>query len=172
MCQIIDVFHSHELEQWRSLAKRIVWNSFHAHNPIRETCPNQVSGLLKKMRLTDIRNRIAFSIYRCLNVAIDTSFERSYNANAPNHQIKTFENMAHGVALVKSAIDIATLNNVLQWTHLIKMTKQIQQITQQQPQQQQALHSCTVFWYLHIKEHGLSSLIWELFIDVYNYDQN
>ena len=124
-----------------------------------------------KIRLADIRNYAVFNMYMRVGITVDTYFERFSSPPGTEAQNSAYLNIAHGGSIANAA-DTAKLANLLTFLRFLKRVFVVKRMlidpkTVVKPSQLDWVGQMMVS---HIKESSLSILIWDLFLDIYNYN--
>jgi hypothetical protein len=128
--------------------------------------------LLNQIRLSDIRNHAVFQIYSKCGIAVDTYFERFSSPPGSSAQNTAYSKVAHGNAIC-NAETTKILSNVLTYFQFLKRVNVVKQQTigHHAICSQSHLNWVGTMWLATIKEKSLSELIWELFLDLWSYNE-
>jgi len=124
-----------------------------------------------KIRLADIRNYAVFNMYMRCGVTVDTYFERFSSPPGTETQNSAYSKIAHGGSIANAA-DTSRLANLLTFLRFLKRVFIVKRMLVNpeiviKPYQ---LDWVGVMMVSYLKETNLSMLIWELFLDIYNYN--
>jgi hypothetical protein len=108
-----------------------------------------------------------------VGITVDTYFERFSSPPGTEAQNSAYLNIAHGGSIANAA-DTAKLANLLTFLRFLKRVFVVKRIlidpkTVVKPSQLDWIGQMMVS---HIKETNLSTLIWDLFLDIYNYNSS
>jgi hypothetical protein len=126
-----------------------------------------------KIRLADIRNYAVFNMYMRCGVTVDTYFERFSSPPGSLQQNSAYSKIAHGGSIANAA-DTAKLADLLTFLRFLKRVFVVKRMLVDpnfvvKPSQLDWIGQMMVS---HIKETNLSTLIWDLFLDIYNYNSS
>jgi len=130
-------------------------------------------SIIQNIHLADIRNIAVFEIYHKCSISIDTYFERYSSPPGNAQQNEQYSQIAHGIANA-SAENTQLLSNILLYMQILKRFFIIyEMINSPEPLES---HSYTLnwlgaMWAVHVEQKSLSDLIWELFLDLWYYEQ-
>lgn len=175
--QAIATEFSTELETHKATIKSLICNAVAQSEQLTGTTRARASEIIKQMcrtelltriRLTDMRNKAVFEVYKSCAVTIDTYFERYSSPPGTSEQNMVYNQIAHGSAQA-TATETVELSNVLVWMQILKrffivydsLTSEVE------------LTPCTLnwvgaMWLHHIQERSLGDLIWELYLDLWS----
>ena len=148
------------------------------HNSTRSPSENAAVILKKitkssfpKIRLADIRNYAVFNMYMRCGVTVDTYFERFSRPPGTLQQNSAYSKIAHGGSIANAA-DTSRLANLLTFLRFLKRVFVVKRMLVDpnfvvKPSQLDWIGQMMVS---HIKETSLSILIWDLFLDIYNFN--
>jgi hypothetical protein len=125
------------------------------------------TNLLPHIRLSDIRNKAVFEIYRQCGVTVDTYFERYSSPPGTAEQNACYGHIAHGSAKA-SAIQTTTLSDVLTWMQITKRFFVVYDcIHSSATLTKYNLNWIGAMWKCHVEDKSLGDLIWELYLDLW-----
>lgn len=173
---------AHELESVKSTVKDLL------HTAIRmaPSCTGSVrlrairilhtllppTPILASIRLADIRNVAVFEMYKRCGITIDTYFERYSSPPGTLNQNEVYAQIAHGNAKGNGR-QLQQVTDILLYIQLLKrffyvydMVTHVERV----PCSGKTLNWCGAMWVCHVEEHALSDLIWELYIDIWTYE--
>lgn len=129
-------------------------------------------NILDKIRLSDIRNHAVFKIYSKCGIAVDTYFERFSSPPGSVAQNTAYSKVAHGNAMC-NAEDTKILTNILTYFQFLKRVNLVKQHVTGINESCSAsnLNWMGTMLLSAIKEKSLSELIWELFLDLWYYNE-
>lgn len=175
--QAIATEFSTELETHKTTIKTLICNAVAQSPSLTGTPRARASEIIKQMcrtdllpriRLTDIRNKAVFEVYKSCGVTIDTYFERYSSPPGSLEQNTVYNKIAHGSAKA-TAIETVELSNVLIWMQILKRVFVVYDSLTSDVQ----LTPCTLnwvgaMWLYHIQKRSLGDLIWELYLDLWS----
>ena len=132
--------------------------------------------VLQSIHLADIRNIAVFEIYKQCGITTDTYFERYSSPPGNAQQVEQYSNIAHGSAIA-SAENTKTLTLILLYMQVLKRFFVVYDyVNSDDPDQLPQRHSYTLnwlgaIWAARVEQKSLSDLIWELFLDVWYFEQ-
>lgn len=133
-----------------------------------------ISGpIIQNIHLADIRNIAVFEIYKQCGITIDTYFERYSSPPGNAQQNEQYSQIAHGIASA-SAENTQLLSHVLLYMQILKRFFAVYDIvncTDPVETHSYTLNWLGAMWAAHVEEKSLSDLIWELFLDIWYYEQ-
>jgi hypothetical protein len=124
-----------------------------------------------KIRLADIRNYAVFNMYMRCGVTVDTYFERFSSPPGTEAQNSVYLNIAHGGSITNAA-DTSKLAILLTCFRFLKRVFVVKRML---VDPNFVVKSSQLDWVgqmmvSHVKESSLSMLIWDLFLDIYNFN--
>ena len=172
-----------ELEPVKNLLKEIICSAIdqapHLDGNIRQKSAKIVKmfidePILNDITLADIRNIIAFDIFKQCGITIDTYFERYSSPPGSAEQTEQYNRIAHGSAKA-SASKTKLLTSILLSMQVVKRFFTIYSIINDDTSV--IVSGCTLnwlgaMWADQVKTTSLSDLIWELFLDLWYYENN
>jgi len=175
--QAIQTEFSTELETHKTTIKTLICNAVaqsgqlvgttraRATEVIKQMCR---TDLLHKVRLTDIRNKAVFEVYKSCGVTTDTYFERYSSPPGNTEQNMIYNQIAHGSAQA-TAIETVELSNVLIWMQILKRFFTVyDSLTSEVELTQCTLNWVGAMWLHHIQVRSLGDLVWELYLDLWS----
>ena len=122
-------------------------------------------------RLADIRNYAVFNMYMRKGITIDTYFERFSSPPGSKCQNEAYARVAHGSA-VCNAEQTSELADTLTYLQFIKRVLIVKQLLADPTIAVSAgqLNWIGSMMVAKVEETNLSTLIWELFVDIFNYE--
>ena len=154
------------------LSAAVIYNSAQSpSNSAASVLKNITKLSFPKIRLADIRNYAVFNMYMRVGITVDTYFERFSSPPGTVEQNSAYSKIAHGGSIANAA-DTAKLANLLTFLRFLKRVFVVKRMlidpkTVVKPSQLDWVGQMMVS---HIKESSLSILIWDLFLDIYNYN--
>jgi len=179
--QVVEKEFATELESTKTVAKRIVCLALDSVETLEGSTRRRAAAILKRciqepvlthIKLADIRNIAVFEIYRHCGVTLDTYFERYPSPPGRPEAVTLYSQMAHGGAGA-SAEKTAHLTSILLYMQVLKrfflITDHVLKAGQVSMDSSN-LNWIPAMWYGKVKKDSLGELIWELFLDVYEYE--
>ena len=128
------------------------------------------ANILSQIRLADIRNQAVFQVYCKCGITLDTYFERFSSPPGTPQQNEAYARVAHGNAIC-NAESIRLLTDLLMYMQFLKRIYVVKHLLSTGT----TATACTLnwvglMWSAHITAHGMSVLIWELFLDLWHYN--
>jgi hypothetical protein len=154
------------------LSAAVIYNSTQSPSESAALILKNITKLsFPKIRLADIRNYAVFNMYMRCGVTVDTYFERFSSPPGTETQNSAYSKIAHGGSIA-NAEETSELDNLLTFLRFLKRVFVVKRMlvdpeTVIKPYQLDWIGQMMVS---HIKETNLSMLIWDLFLDVYNYN--
>lgn len=176
--QAMETEFSSESIQFRRNLKKIL--SVAVHQTVSDSPRHQAAlvlstvvqaDILPQIRLADIRNQAVFQVYCKCGITLDTYFERFSSPPGTPPQNKAYAKVAHGNAIC-NAETIRLLTDLLMYMQFLKRIYVVKRILSHST----SSTACTLnwvgfMWSAHITTHGMSDLIWELFLDLWHYNE-
>jgi len=172
-----------ELESVKNLMKKIICSAIE-YAPLLQGDIRQKSVQIVKMfiddpilddiSLADVRNIIVFDVYKQCHITIDTYFERYSSPPGEADQAEIYSRIAHGSAKA-SAEKTELLASILLYMQVVKRFFTIYGIITDDPSVQISGHTLNwlgAIWAEHVTHKSLSDLIWELFLDLWYYENS
>lgn len=133
--------------------------------------------LLGKIYLSDIRNKIVFVLWSQHRHMITAQWSPETTTMGTEEQNATYKKVAHCIGgKIQDPKDIERLGLLLTWMHFLKLIYHVKTYlndTEQDYDTGDNIYTFNSFSgaCLHkYNQNGISKLIWELFLDVYTYD--
>lgn len=185
--QYIDLEYKCETRDFIKLSKEIVqtsleydnvpWSKHLSATIIKDTVPFEAfpDKFLGRIYLTDIRNCIVFKIFKRFRMVIETDFLRDTNPPGTDEQNTLYNKYAHGRPTLIDPKDSERLEHVLTWFHitmLIFLIKDyiISGVDISEIQNIQTINSCCGSWVSIYNNKNMKDLVWDLFINIWEYD--
>tara|TARA_B100001059_G_scaffold220480_1_gene242547 strand:- start:589 stop:1260 length:672 start_codon:yes stop_codon:yes gene_type:complete len=128
---------------------------------------------LGNMMLNDLRNIVVFEVFKRCGVTVDTYFERYSSPPGSAAQSAAYLSIAHGKAKCTAAwVDkLSFVVNAMQLLHTVFVVYDLFKGT---PVKVDAatLNWHGVKWRVHILKRGLGDLVWNVFLDVWEYEHS
>lgn len=125
------------------------------------------TSLLPNVRLSDLRNKAVFEVYRQCGITIDTYFERYSSPPGSEEQNACYSHIAHGDARA-TATQTVDLSNALNWMQMLKRFFLVyDSLTTDVNLNETNLNWIGAMWKSHIDKTSLGDLVWELFLDLW-----
>lgn len=179
--QAIQTEFSTELETHKTAIKTLICNAVAQSGQLVGTTRVRASeiiqqlyrtDLLPKIRLTDIRNKAVFEVYKSCGVTIDTYFERYSSPPGTVEQNMVYNQIAHGAAQ-ETATETVELSNVLIWMQILKRFFTVyDSLTSEVLLTPCTLNWVGAMWLNHIQVRSLGDLIWELYLDLWSIENS
>ncbi len=164
------IYEEYDNTRQRETASRIV-KRFCIDLP--EPWPEKfISGPIPRIFLADIRNQIVFVLWSQHKHMVDTKWLPHTNPSDNEQQNVDYKKAAHTFGgRMLDPLDIERLHKLLTWTHYIKMILFVKHhIRDEADMPIELLNTCSGSWLHQYNKHGMGSLIWEQFLDVWYYD--
>ena len=137
--------------------------------------PDKLSG---RIYLSDIRNQIVFVLWRQHRHMIPAQWTPENITNGTEEQNKTYKDIAHCIgSKILDPKDHERLSSLLVWMHFLKLVCHVKiYLNQNEGETYETYDNYFIFntfsgGCLHkYNDSGMSNLIWELFLDVWHYD--
>lgn len=175
--QAIQTEFSTELETHKATIKALICNAVAQSEQLVGTTRARAAEIIKQMcrtellpriRLSDIRNKAVFEVYKSCGVTIDTYFERYSSPPGSTEQNMIYNQIAHGGAQA-TALETVELSNVLIWMQILKRFFTVyDSLTSDINLTPCTLNWVGAMWLYHIRERSLGDLIWELYLDLWS----
>ena len=173
---------SKESERVQQQAKSIVCLALQNMNTLSGTIRQKSATILrnfiktpvlKNIQLVDIRNIAVFEIYQRCGITVDTYFDRYSSPPGSEEQVSEYIRIAHGGPSA-SAEETKALSSILLYMQILKRFFIVNNIVNgiDSPQHVTSLNWLGVIWGAHVEEKSLGDLIWELFLDVWHYENS
>ena len=180
--QALDKELSNEPERVQILAKSIVCRALEFGDTLSGTIRQKSAMVLRhfiktpilnNIQLVDIRNIAVFEIYHRCGQTIDTYFDRYSSPPGSGEQTTAYIRIAHGAASA-SAEETVTLSSILLFMQILKRFFAVNNIVNgvESVPSVITLNWLGAMWCAHVKEKSLGDLIWELFLDVWYYENS
>jgi len=178
--QALDKELSNSPERVQVLAKSIVCKALELMNTISGTIRQQSAIILRhfiqtpvlnNIQLVDIRNIAVFEIYQRCGQTTDTYFDRYSSPPGSAEQISAYIHIAHGPASA-SAEETITLSSILLYMQILKRFFVVNNIVNSVDSVPSVitLNWLGAMWGAHVRERSMGDLVWELFLDVWHYE--
>lgn len=169
-----------ELDSTKTLIKGILINAISQCDTIQGSVRERAVKILKQtlhapilenIRLADIRNRTVFEIYKRCGVTIDTYFDRYSSPPGSPDQNEAYANIAHGDAIA-NAETTELLACILLCMQILKRFFVVYDLTKLEKKDSTPfeLNWLGTMWAWRVQNTSLGDLIWELFLDVWYYE--
>ena len=123
--------------------------------------------ILNHIRLSDLRNKAVFDVYRQCGIHVDTYFERYSSPPGTVDENECYSRIAHGDARA-TATQTVHLSNVLNWMQILKRFFLVyDSLTVEQDFNKTNLNWIGAMWKGRIEQRSLGDLVWELFLDLW-----
>lgn len=175
--QALQTEFSRELESNKKLIENILCFAIQRVDDVTGTPRQRAAQIVKEInfipilgyiRLSDLRNKAVFEVYRQCGITIDTYFERYSSPPGNAEQNACYSNIAHGNARA-TARQTTELSNILNWMQILKRFFIVYDSLEDDVQlNKKNLNWIGAMWKSHIDELSLGDLIWELFQDLWH----
>lgn len=126
--------------------------------------------LLASIRLSDIRNRAVFEVYRQCGLTVNTYFNRYSSPPGTEEQNRAYLAIAHGGACA-SAVQTVELSQLLTYMQILKRFFVVYDcIVHGKEHAPTNLNWIGAMWAQHIEFNSLDDLVWHLFLDIWLYE--
>lgn len=128
---------------------------------------------IDNMMLNDLRNIIVFEVYKRCGVTVDTYFERYSSPPGTQAQSAAYLRIAHGKAKC-TAVWVEKLSFIVNMMHLLRTVFIVYDLFTGAPLEVDAstLNWHGLKWRVHILKKGLGDLVWNAFMDVWEYEHS
>ena len=176
--QAIQHEFSGELESHKTAIKTIICEAVILSNTLEGTTRERAAKvlqslslhnnpLLSSIRLSDIRNRAVFEVYKQCGLTVNTYFNRYSSPPGTEGQNSVYLDIAHGGACA-SAVQTVELSNVLVYMQILKRFFVVYDcIVHGGEHTPTNLNWLGAMWAHHIQTTSLGDLVWQLFLDVW-----
>jgi hypothetical protein len=182
--QYIDLEYKFETKDFIKISKEIVqtaldydnipWTKKLAAIIIKDTIPFELfpDKFLGRIYISDIRNCIVFKIFKRFQIIVETEFLRDTNPPGTEEQNMLYNKYAHGRPVVVDPKDSERLEHVLTWFHLTRLIFLIKHnITNVEIEATtETINSCCGSWTTIYNNKNMKTLVWDLFLNVWEYD--
>ena len=130
-------------------------------------------SVLANVRLNDLRNVVVFEMYKRCGVTTDTYFERYSSPPGTEQQSNMYLDIAHGKAKCTAAWT-EKLSFIVNAMHLLKTVFLVYDLFtgKNVPVNEVILNWHGEKWTMHVSKRGLGDLVWNLFMDVWEYEHS
>lgn len=130
-------------------------------------------SILQSIRLNDLRNVAVFEMFKRCGVTQDTYFERYSSPPGTDAQSAAYLRIAHGKA-VCTAEWAQKLSFVVNTMQLLKSVFIVYDLYVGKAVTVNAsnLNWHGIRWVVHVNNYGMGDLIWNLFLDVWEYEHS
>lgn len=182
--QVIERDFCHELEPTKHKIKSLAKSAVEMASQLSGSCRERAAAVLARclpleesvlasIRLNDLRNVVVFEMYKRCGVSSDTYFERYSSPPGTTEQNRVYLNIAHGKAKC-TAEWVEKLSFVINAMQLLKTVFLVHDLYTgvQTPVNASNLNWHGIKWVVHVSLHGLGDLVWNLFLDVWEYEHS
>ena len=182
--QVIERDFCNELETTKQQIKQVTTLAIQMAPTIHGAIRSRAAGVLTKLmplkepiiqnvRLNDLRNILVFEIFKRCGITIDTYFERYSSPPGTAEQSATYIKIAHGKATCTAEWS-NKLSFVINIMELLKTVFLVYDIftgvgTATNPAN---LNWHGIKWSFYVDQHGLGDLVWNTFLDVWEYEHS
>tara|TARA_B110000977_G_C10970487_1_gene452113 strand:+ start:76 stop:747 length:672 start_codon:yes stop_codon:yes gene_type:complete len=182
--QVIERDFCNELETTKQQIKQVTTLAIQMAPTIHGTIRSRAAGVLTKLmplkepiiqnvRLNDLRNILVFEIFKRCGITIDTYFERYSSPPGTAEQSATYIKIAHGKATCTAEWS-NKLSFVINIMELLKTVFLVYDIftgvgTATNPAN---LNWHGIKWSFYVDQYGLGDLVWNTFLDVWEYEHS
>jgi hypothetical protein len=179
--QAIQHEFSRELESHKTTIKTIICTAVELSNTLEGTSRERAvkvlhhlfgcqEPLLTSIRLSDIRNRAVFEVYKQCGLTVNTYFNRYSSPPGTEEQNSAYLAIAHGNACA-SAVQTVILSQLLLHMQILKRFFVVYDcIVHNGEHSPTNLNWIGAMWAHHIETNSLDDLVWHLFLDVWLYE--
>lgn len=182
--QVIERDFMHELEPTKQRIKRLVSDAIRMASNMsgsyREKaaavlCKSEAldESILNSIRLNDLRNIVIFEMFKRCGVTQDTYFERYSSPPGTQEQSEAYLKIAHGKAVCTAewVEKLSFIVNMMQFLRTVFIVYDLY-TGKQVPVDASTLNWHGIRWVVHVEKYGLGDLIWNLFLDVWEYEHS
>jgi len=182
--QVIERDFHHELEPAKQYMKKLARMAVELAGTLAGSNRERAAAVLSKctrleepvldnVRLNDLRNVVVFEMFKRCGVTTDTYFERYSSPPGTEAQSSMYLNIAHGKAKCTAAWT-EKLSFVVNAMHLLKTVFLVYDLFmgQEIPVNEANLNWHGEKWTMHVSRRGLGDLVWNLFLDVWEYEHS
>ena len=183
--QVIERDFKHELEPTRRRLKRLTQTAVELAPTLSGSTRDRAAAVLGKVlpldesvidsiRLNDLRNVVVFEMFKRCGVTTDTYLERYSSPPGTEEQSRAYLRIAHGKA-VCTAVWVEKLTFLLNSMHLLKTVFLVYDLYANNAPG--TVDASTLNWHgekwaVHVANKGLADLVWNLFLDVWEYEHS
>jgi len=174
--QALQTEFSHALETTKTDLKNIICEAVLRMDQLEGSTRERAAAVIKAcfpvdilthVRLSDIRNKAVFEIYRQCAYTVDTYVERYSSPPGTEEQNRMYGIIAHGSARA-TAKQTRCLSNVLIWMQVLKRFFIVyDSLSSETVLTQSNLNWVGAMWKCHADENSLGDLVWSLFLDLW-----
>ncbi len=184
--QYIDLEYKCEPRDFIKLSKEIVeatleydnieWSNSIAAKIIKDTVPFEMfpDKFFGRIHLSDIRNCIVFKIFKRFQIMVETDFLRDTNPPGTHEQNILYNKYAHGRPKLIDPKDSERLEHVLTWFHLTKLIFLVKNNINNEEiiktYNEEIINSCCGSWISIYNNKNMKDLVWDLFLNIWEYD--
>lgn len=173
--QYINVSMGSFPEIFKTMVKQIIYNNYHHMTPrqaaayiIKQHIEWPDKFLTQRIYLADIRNQVVFGLW--LNFQHVIPAQWMPEAFGTPKQNSDYHKAAYPLgSRMLDPKDSERIDQMLQWFHYLKLIHYIKHNTIDYDNL--ILNTCYGYWLHMYNTHGMTKLMWELFLDVWHYDQ-
>lgn len=189
----VDAEFNYEIELFRSKLKQILQKAVEMAETLQNISIRERAAMVLKsfsgagesmlanIKLNDLRNCIVFHIYKTCNCTTDTYFERYSSPPGTQQQNISYASIAHGNAASHAEWTTRVVSQA-EWTNRIRNKVFEMQILkrfftvydiysgtagQVTPM---TLNWIGLMWKAHVEATNLGDLVWNVFLDIWTYD--
>lgn len=133
--------------------------------------------ILGKIYLSDIRNRVVFELFAQHQHVITAQWTPQTKPSGTKEQNKSYLKAAHCIgSKILDPKNVEILSSLLLWMHILKLIYHVKEYLQNPDEEYDTGHNIYTFNTLSgaclykYNNDGMTKLIWELFLDVWTYD--
>jgi len=182
--QVIERDFCNELETTKQKIKQITKLAIQMAPSLRGTIRSRTTAVMVKsmpleepivqnVRLNDLRNILVFEIFKRCGVTIDTYFERYSSPPGNAEQSAAYITIAHGKATC-TAEWTNKLSFIVNIMEVLKTVFLVYDIFTGTPTETTGanLNWHGAKWAVYVSQHGLGDLVWNTFLDVWEYEHS
>ena len=168
---------------FKNIIKEAVYNDFSQVDPrtmaahiIKRNCigwPEQfISSTVPRIYLSDIRNQVVFVLWSQHRHMIDSLWMPDSNPEGTEAQNIDYKRAAHALgSRMLDPKDSERLCTFFSWVHFLKMIHFVKKhMDDSGDLPVHILNTCSGSWLYTYNKNGLAKLIWELYLDVWHFD--
>ena len=182
--QVIERDFCHELETTKQRIKQIIKLAIQMAPSIQGTVRSRAAAVLSRshpleepivqnVRLNDLRNIIVFEIFKRCGTTIDTYFERYSSPPGTEEQSAVYIKIAHGKATCTAewTNKLSFIINIMEVLKTVFLVYDVfTGVTTETSAANLNWHGAK--WAVYVSRHGLGALVWNTFLDVWEYEHS
>lgn len=182
--QVIERDFCHELETTKQKIKQITKLAIQMAPSLRGTIRSRTAAVLAKsmpleepivqnVRLNDLRNILVFEIFKRCGITVDTYFERYSSPPGTAEQSAAYITIAHGKATCTAewTNKLSFIVNIMEVLKTVFLVYDVfTGVTTETTGANLNWHGAK--WAVYVSQHGLGDLVWNTFLDVWEYEHS